>query len=180
MVHEISIGPRHPGAALTERPLSAECGTLGHMSIEIPKRGTRGAKLPNPPEVLKRPMMWMFEQVMKPRKTPLGYLTTIGAKSGAERTVPLRLFTDGPDSWLVVASLAGSPQNPAWLHNLRAHPDQVRLRVGAATFAVTPTTLPRAERDEVWERIVTEAPDFANYQRSTDRIIPVVRLTRAA
>ncbi|WP_344066302.1 nitroreductase/quinone reductase family protein [Nostocoides vanveenii] len=85
-----------------------------------------------------------------------------------------------PDSWLVVASLADSPQNPAWLHNLRAHPDQVRLRVGAATFTVTPTTLPRAERDEVWERIVTEAPDFANYQRSTDRVIPVVRLTRGA
>jgi len=108
---------------------------------------------------------------MKLRKTPLGCLTTIGAKSGAERTVPLRLFTDSPDSWLVVASLTGSPQNPAWLHNLRAHPDQVRLRVGAATFTVTPTTLPRAERDEVWERIATEAPDFANYQRSTDRVI---------
>ncbi len=148
------------------------------MSVEIPKRGSRGATVPNPPAIIKRPMMWVFEQVMKLRGAPLAHLTTIGAKSGVERTVPLRVFDDGPDRWLVVASLAGSPKNPAWLHNLKAHPDRVRLRIGDTTMPVTPTTLDPAERDVVWERIVREAPDFGGYQRGTDRVIPVVRLTR--
>lgn len=148
------------------------------MSVEIPKRGSRGAKIPNPPAVIKRPMMWVFEQVMKLRGAPLAYLTTVGAKSGAERMVPLRVFDDGPDRWLVVASLAGSPKNPAWLHNLKAHPDKVRLRIDKTTVPVTASTLGPADRDVAWERIVREAPDFGTYQRSTDRVIPVVRLTR--
>ena len=148
------------------------------MSIEIPRRGSRGAHIPDLPKPLKWLGLKAFEAVMRIRRAPLAELTTIGAKSGVERTVPLRVFKDGPDQWLVVASLAGAPQNPAWLHNLAAHPDQVTLQVDGQRLPVTPETVDGPEREAVWQRIISEAPDFAGYQSGTDRVIPVVRLTR--
>ncbi len=150
------------------------------MSIEIPRRGSRGANIPDLPKPLKLLGLKAFELVKRIQRAPLAHLTTIGAKSGAERTVPLRVFEDGPDRWLVVASLAGSPRNPAWLHNLAAHPDRVTLRVGGRTVPVTPATLAGEERETVWRRITTEEAGFAAYQEGTDRVIPVVRLTRRA
>lgn len=150
------------------------------MSVNIPPRGSRGTRLPDVPG----PMKWLglraFELFTKLKRTPLAYLTTIGAKSGLERTVPLRVFDDGPGRWLVVASLAGSAKNPAWLHNLAAHPDCVRLRVGNAQVAVRPETLSGEERTVAWDRIVAEERSFAGYQANTDRVIPVVRLTRSS
>ena len=135
--------------------------------------------MPNLPGPLKRVALGAFEVVQRLKGMPLVHLTTVGAKSGLERTVPLRVFAEGPDQWLVVASLGGAPQNPAWLHNLAAHPDQVTLRLGKDTFPVTPQTLAGAERDRAWARVVRDAPSFGAYQTSTDRVIPVVRLTRA-
>lgn len=148
------------------------------MTVNIPPRGTRGTKLPNVPGPVKWLGLRAFELFTKVKRTPLAYLTTIGAKSGLERTVPLRVFDDGPGRWLVVASLAGSPKNPAWLHNLAAHPQRVHLRVGRESLAVTPETLSDDERAAAWQRIVSEERSFAGYQANTDRVIPVVRLTR--
>jgi deazaflavin-dependent oxidoreductase (nitroreductase family) len=147
------------------------------MSIEIPRRGSRGANVPDLPKPLKWLGLKVFETIKRIQRAPLGQLTTIGAKSGVERTVPLRVFADGPDRWLVVASLAGAARNPAWLHNLAAHPDQVRFAVGGQTFPVTAATLAGADRDTAWQRIVAEEASFAAYQEGTDRLIPVVRLT---
>ncbi len=148
------------------------------MSIEIPKRGTRGSSLANLPGPLKKVLLGLFELVVKLKKEPMGVLTTIGAKSGVERRNPLRPFDDGPGRWLVVASFGGAASSPAWLHNLKAHPDQVGFEVNGHRVRVSPATLTGAERDTAWERIVREAPQFAAYQKSTDRVIPVVRLTR--
>jgi len=50
---------------------------------------------------------------------------TVGAKSGQKRQSAVSRFPDGDDAWLVVASAGGSAQNPAWYHNIAAHPDQV-------------------------------------------------------
>src|SRR6516165_1100935 len=63
---------------------------------------------------------------------PLLLLTTTGAKSGQRRTTPTMFLRDG-DRLLIFASKAGAPSNPAWYHNLRAHP-QVTVEVGNETY----------------------------------------------
>lgn len=117
----------------------------------------------------------MFELIRRIQRMPLCHLTTVGARTGRRRTVPLRAFADG-DGWLVVASLGGARTNPAWLHNLAAHPDQAWLRVNGQTFPVSALTLSGAERDHAWSGIVRQAPTYDDYQAQTDRLIPVVRL----
>jgi deazaflavin-dependent oxidoreductase (nitroreductase family) len=100
-----------------------------------------------------------------------------GAKSGVERVSPMVYFPDG-DRMLIVASAAGSPKNPDWYHNLKAHP-RVDVEVGTETFAVVAEELPRADRDEKWAQITAVAPGFAEYQQKATRVIPVLALTRS-
>ena len=103
-------------------------------------------------------------------------LTTIGGRTGAERTSPVGWFP-GPDgSWLIVASAAGAARNPAWYHNIAAHPDNVKIEVDGRTVVVTAEQLHGAERDQAWQQITTAAPRFGQYQRKTDRELPVIRL----
>lgn len=99
-----------------------------------------------------------------------------GSRSGTERVSPMVYFPDG-DRLLVVASAAGSPKNPDWFHNLKAHP-QVTVEVGTETFPVVAEELVPAERAEKWAEITAQAPGFAEYQTKTSRVIPVVALTR--
>jgi deazaflavin-dependent oxidoreductase (nitroreductase family) len=104
-------------------------------------------------------------------------LTTVGAKTGAERTTPVGWFP-GPDgSWLIVASAAGAAGNPAWYYNLAAHPDQVQIEVEGRKVPVAAGQLHGAEREAAWQQIVTAAPRFAGYQQKTDRELPIIRLT---
>jgi len=103
-------------------------------------------------------------------------LTTVGRKTGAERTTPVGWFP-GPDgSWLIVASAAGAKGNPAWYYNIAAHPDQVRIEVEGRTVAVVAEQLHGTERAEAWQQITAAAPRFAQYQQKTDRELPVIRL----
>ena len=103
-------------------------------------------------------------------------LTTVGARSGAERTNPVGWFP-GPDgSWLIVAAAAGAARNPAWYHNIAAHPDKVQIEVDGRRIRVTAEQLHGAERAEAWRQIAAAAPRFAQYQRKTDRELPVIRL----
>lgn len=104
-------------------------------------------------------------------------LHTRGAKSGQPRLSPLAYFPDG-DGMLIVGSFAGADKHPAWVHNLRAHP-QARVEVGTDTFDVTSRELPRAERDEVYPKLVEIAPVFGDYQAKTSRVIPLFELRRA-
>jgi deazaflavin-dependent oxidoreductase (nitroreductase family) len=103
----------------------------------------------------------------------------IGAKSGVERVAPLVHFPEDDDHTVIVASAGGAPNHPAWYHNLKANP-KIDVEVGAETYTVVAEELPRAERDEFWKRVVAEKPGFADYERKTDRLIPLVRLTRVA
>ena len=123
----------------------------------------------------------MAGRVRKGRAKFLGFnalvLTTVGAKTGAERATPVGWFP-GPDgSWLIVASAAGATRNPAWYYNLAAHPDRVQIEVEGRKVPVTAEQLHGTERAQAWQQVVTAAPRFAKYQQKTDREIPVIRLT---
>lgn len=103
-------------------------------------------------------------------------LTTRGARSGAPHTTPLGFLADG-DRYVVIASAAGGPHNPAWYHNVLAYPT-VTVELGESTFEATATVPSRPERDSLWTRITASMPGYAEYQQQTDRVIPVVVLTR--
>ncbi|SED68227.1 deazaflavin-dependent oxidoreductase, nitroreductase family [Amycolatopsis tolypomycina] len=104
-------------------------------------------------------------------------LTTIGAKSGEERLSPLVYTKDG-DRYVVAASMGGAPKNPAWYHNLVANP-KVTVEVGTEKFEATATVIAdRAERDRLYAGMVAHAEGFADYEKKTDRVIPIVVLER--
>ena len=103
-------------------------------------------------------------------------LTTVGSKSGLERTTPLAYFPDD-GGWLIVASFAGAAKNPSWYYNLAAHPEQVSIEFGGRREAVVAEQLHGAERDVAWRRITAASQRFADYQSKTDRELPVIRLT---
>ena len=106
---------------------------------------------------------------------PVILLTTIGAKSGKIRKTPLmRVEHDG--EYAVVASLGGAPKNPVWYYNIKAHP-QVELQDGAVTKDYESHEVFDDEKAVWWERAVHAWPDYANYQKKTDRQIPVFVLT---
>ena len=110
----------------------------------------------------------------------MGILTTVGAKTGQKRSLPLAVFDAGKDTWWVVASKGGAPEHPAWYRNLARNPDQVELEVGGRRLKVTPESLHGAQRDAAWKTIVERAPNFGDYEKGTDREIPVIRLTPSA
>jgi deazaflavin-dependent oxidoreductase (nitroreductase family) len=106
---------------------------------------------------------------------PVILLTTIGAKTGNIRKTPLmRVEHDG--EYAVVASLGGAPKNPVWYYNIKAHP-QVELQDGAVTKDYEAREVLGDEKAAWWERAVAAWPDYANYQKKTDRQIPVFVLT---
>jgi deazaflavin-dependent oxidoreductase (nitroreductase family) len=106
---------------------------------------------------------------------PVILLTTIGAKTGKIRKTPLmRVEHDG--KYAVVASLGGAPKNPVWYYNIKAHP-QVELQDGAVTKDYEAREVLGDEKAAWWERAVAAWPDYANYQKKTDRKIPVFVLT---
>jgi deazaflavin-dependent oxidoreductase (nitroreductase family) len=103
-------------------------------------------------------------------------LTTRGAKSGELRSVPVAPLIEG-DKVYVIASLGGSPRHPAWYHNLKANPN-VEVQLLAEQYKARATVLPEPERTQVWQRVVVAMPGFAEYQKKTSRVIPVVELAR--
>jgi deazaflavin-dependent oxidoreductase (nitroreductase family) len=108
---------------------------------------------------------------------PLLLLHTTGAKSGEERVHPMMYLPVG-DRYAVFASKAGAPTNPAWYHNLVAHP-QARIEVGTETLDVTATVADREERDRLYAQQASLYPGFKEYEEKTDRTIPVVLLSRS-
>ena len=104
-------------------------------------------------------------------------LSTIGAKSGKLRKTPLmRVEHDG--EYAIVASLGGAPKNPVWYHNVKANP-RVELQDGTESHDYDAREVFGDEKATWWERCVQAWPDYANYQKKTDRPIPVFVLTRA-
>ena len=106
---------------------------------------------------------------------PVILLTTVGAKTGKIRKTPLmRVEHDG--EYAVVASLGGAPKNPVWYYNIKANP-QVELQDGPATGDYEAREVFDDEKAAWWERAVAAWPDYADYQKKTDRQIPVFVLS---
>ncbi|MFE0193307.1 nitroreductase family deazaflavin-dependent oxidoreductase [Streptomyces sp. NPDC058989] len=112
------------------------------------------------------------------RGMPVVVLTTRGAKSGKIRKSPLmRVKHDG--TYAVVASLGGAPQHPVWYHNVVADP-RVELQDGPVRRDMTAREVTGEEKALWWRRAVEAYPDYDDYQRKTDRVIPVFVLEPAA
>lgn len=100
-----------------------------------------------------------------------------GARSGERRTTPLIYMRDG-DHLVIVASKGGYPRNPAWLHNIRAHPG-VEVQLGDERFAARAREAEGAERQRLWPALLAHYPPWGRYQERTERRIPVVVLEPA-
>jgi deazaflavin-dependent oxidoreductase (nitroreductase family) len=105
------------------------------------------------------------------RGKPVIILTTRGAKSGKIRKTPLmRVEHDG--RYAVVASVGGAPKHPVWYHNIVAD-GNVELQDGARRWDMRAREVFGDEKAEWWDRAVEAWPDYAEYQKRTDRTIPV-------
>jgi deazaflavin-dependent oxidoreductase (nitroreductase family) len=108
---------------------------------------------------------------------PVGRLTTKGNKSGKLRKSPLmKVEHDG--EYAIVASLGGAPKHPVWYHNVKAEP-LVELQDGPDKHDYIAREVTGDEKAVWWERSVAAYPDYAEYQKKTDREIPVLVLSRA-
>ncbi|MEV4257472.1 nitroreductase family deazaflavin-dependent oxidoreductase [Spirillospora sp. NPDC049652] len=103
-------------------------------------------------------------------------LTTVGRKSGQERTTPLIYQEDG-DDYVVVASKGGADEHPLWYRNLEADPE-VKVQVRGDRFTARARTATPEERPRLWKKMTAVWPDYDEYTRKTDREIPVVVLER--
>ncbi|MGW2278638.1 nitroreductase family deazaflavin-dependent oxidoreductase [Streptomyces sp. NPDC001770] len=111
------------------------------------------------------------------RDMPVVVLTTKGARSGKIRKSALmRVEHDG--SYAVVASLGGAPKHPVWYHNVTADP-RVELQDGPVRQDMVAREVTGDEKALWWERAVEAFPDYADYQKKTDRVIPVFVLEPA-
>jgi deazaflavin-dependent oxidoreductase (nitroreductase family) len=109
---------------------------------------------------------------------PIVVITSVGAKSGHLRKNPvMRVERDG--AYVAIASMGGSPTNPEWYHNLLAHPE-VELQDGAERHTYVARLVTGDERAEWWDHAVATWPTYGEYQKKTEREIPVFVLERDA
>jgi deazaflavin-dependent oxidoreductase (nitroreductase family) len=110
------------------------------------------------------------------RGTTILLLTTTGRATGQERTTPLIHRTDG-DRWVIVASRGGAPDHPDWYENLAATPE-LTIQVKGERIPVRARTAQGEERERLWGLMTEVWPAYNDYQRKTQRQIPVVVLER--
>ena len=106
---------------------------------------------------------------------PLLVLTSSGARSGRQRQAILTFSRDAGD-YVVAGTAGGSPSTPAWVHNLREHPE-VEIEAENRTFDATARVVDGEERDRLWDQHVARLPHFADYPVKAKRVIPLVRIT---
>ncbi|MGW6374904.1 nitroreductase family deazaflavin-dependent oxidoreductase [Rhodococcus sp. NPDC055112] len=106
---------------------------------------------------------------------PVVLLTTKGARSGKLRKAPL-MRVEHEGEYAIVASLGGAPKHPVWYHNVIADP-HVELQDGPDKRDMIAREVTGDEKAVWWERAVAVWPDYAEYQKKTDRQIPVFVLT---
>ena len=133
------------------------------------------------------PIDWVREQVelyessdgtkaatLRGTDYPIVLLTLRGAKSGKVRKTPLmRVEHDGV--YAAVASQGGAPKHPVWYYNLLAHP-RIELQDGPVRRTVVAREVTGEEKGIWWERAVAAFPPYADYQRRTERQIPLLLL----
>jgi F420H(2)-dependent quinone reductase len=113
------------------------------------------------------------------RGLPVVLFSTRGVKSGKVRKQPLmRVEHDG--TYLMVGSQGGAHEDPAWVANLRAAPDEVTVQDGPEPWDGVARELAGDERRQWWDRAVAAFPDYAEYQTRTDRQIPIFVVERSA
>ncbi len=106
--------------------------------------------------------------------SPVLLLVTTGRKTGQSRTTPLLYLEDG-GRYAIVASNGGAAKHPVWWLNLRAYPEAT-VEVGGRKVRVRATEAQGGEKARLWEGLVRMYPSYEDYQRRTDREIPVVLL----
>ena len=106
---------------------------------------------------------------------PLLLLTTTGARTGLPRTQPLAYTRDG-ERYVVIGSNAGKPEHPAWLANISKEP-VVTVEVGAEAFQARADLTAGTERRRLFDAQAAVMPGFAEYEKHTERELPVVTLT---
>jgi F420H(2)-dependent quinone reductase len=109
-----------------------------------------------------------------PGAPPMLLLDHVGAKSGAKRTSPLVYIRDGKDV-VLVASKGGYPKNPGWFYNLKANPD-TEVQIGSEHRPVHAHVADPEERKRLWPMALKVYGGYADYQRRTEREIPLVIL----
>jgi F420H(2)-dependent quinone reductase len=103
---------------------------------------------------------------------PVVIVTMRGNRTGKVRKTPvMRVEHDG--RYAIVASKGGSPANPNWYFNLKAHPDEVLVQDRDRVLEVSVREVDGDERRQWWERAVAAYPPYAEYQQNTERLIPV-------
>jgi deazaflavin-dependent oxidoreductase (nitroreductase family) len=131
------------------------------------------------------PQKWVADQVelyeesggtagitLRDTGLPVIIVTNRGHKTGAIRKTPLMRVADGR-SYILVASQGGAPRHPQWYYNLKADPNvEIRDKTEVYTMRVREVTDP-AERERLWNIAVQAFPPYAEYQKKTDRLIPV-------
>lgn len=135
-------------------------------------------------EYLPSTVMWVRDQValyessggtqgttLRNTGLPVVILTTVGARTGHVRKTPLMRVEEG-GVYLAVGSQGGAPHDPAWCHNVLAHPEVV-LQDGPEITERTARLLHGVERAEWWDRAVAAFPMYAKYQERCEREIPV-------
>jgi deazaflavin-dependent oxidoreductase (nitroreductase family) len=105
---------------------------------------------------------------------PVVIVTNRGARSGKLRKTPL-MRVEHEGRYAAVASQGGAPTHPAWYENLLAHPD-VEVQDGPLKRDMRARELSGEEREQWWQRAVAAFPSYADYQRRTERQIPVFLL----
>ncbi len=129
--------------------------------------------------------VWVREQVETYERTagaeantlrdtglPVIIVTMRGASSGKVRKIAL-MRVEHEGEYALVASMGGSPTDPAWAANLRAYPNDVAIQDGPAPFDVSVREVDGEERSEWWQRAVDAFPNYEQYKAATERVIPV-------
>ena len=109
---------------------------------------------------------------------PIAVFWTRGAKTGKVRKNGL-MRVEHEGAYAMVGSQGGAPKDPAWVANLRAHPDQVTVQDGPEPWDGVAREVTGEEKRQWWERAVAVYPEYERYQQRTDREIPVFVVERA-
>lgn len=120
--------------------------------------------------------LWEASAVGVPGLVPCLLLTTIGRRSGEQRTSPMFYGTTG-DAYVVIGSKGGADTHPGWYLNLRANPI-VEVQVGREQFTAHARVATGKEREQLWEQMVQLCPLYRDYQQKTKREIAVVVLEK--
>jgi F420H(2)-dependent quinone reductase len=107
-------------------------------------------------------------------KSPILLLNTVGRKTGRKRTSPLLYVMDGED-FVIIASKGGAPKHPAWYLNLMANPEAT-VEVGDREVRVEAEVADPEDKARLWQKMVEMYPTYDDYQRKTEREIPLLIL----